>query len=148
MPLDLDTQSTVSFIPLPSRYNITKIADEADASLLALRKKIQSMETVSALDLTDEEFHMMSTPCIEGNVGEYTYKVCPFKDIHQGSTLLGKWKERGDMEWRFDQGNHCWNHGARKATVKLECGEENKILDVYEPNTCDYVVEMTSPVVC
>ncbi len=41
----------------------------------------------------------------------------------------------------FDDGERCWNGPARKCTVSLECGLENAILDVVEPNRCEYTMK-------
>lgn len=36
----------------------------------------------------------------------------------------------------------------RSVVVKLECGQENEIVSVDEPSTCEYVMMVRSPLAC
>ena len=36
----------------------------------------------------------------------------------------------------------------RKALVELECGENNRLLEVSEPATCEYALRLATPCAC
>lgn len=36
----------------------------------------------------------------------------------------------------------------RSVVVQLECGEENEIVSVEEPSTCEYEMKVRSPLAC
>lgn len=89
--------------------------------------------------------------------GAYTYKVQVLDKITQqedgrGEVLLGKSDsislENGEIVWEYKDGDHCWNHGNRRAEVRVTCGVENVLLSVREPSTCFYLLQMESPVAC
>jgi len=84
--------------------------------------------------------------------GEFSYELCPFdKATQSGGTTLGKWKGWGDgySVFEFDQGAHCWATGkGRTATAKLECAEENVVLNVDEPEVCSYAFVFGTPSAC
>ena len=47
-----------------------------------------------------------------------------------------------------NQGTKCWNGPERSVKAKIECGVKNEILEVTEPEKCEYHFKMTSPAVC
>lgn len=49
---------------------------------------------------------------------------------------------------RFTNGAQCWNGPQRTMQVNMKCGTENKVISVWEPNKCEYEMEMTTPAVC
>ena len=89
--------------------------------------------------------------------GEFTYDVCVMGAITQrdasGSRVtLGNYEniehDEKFTKLKYGGGQHCWNHGARAAEVKVTCGATNSILEVSEPATCFYTFKMTSPAKC
>ncbi|KAL9644850.1 hypothetical protein ABK040_005330 [Willaertia magna] len=99
-----------------------------------------------------KELFKLSEQCFNIQQRQYTYEVCPFKDANQkenySSVLLGRFKEMNDNVMKFEDGQHCWKVGARKAIVRLLCGLENKLVKVDEPSTCEYHLDMETPCAC
>jgi protein kinase C substrate 80K-H len=46
------------------------------------------------------------------------------------------------------QGQGCWQGPARSLTVHAVCGSVNQILEVSEPEKCEYVATMATPAEC
>ena len=95
--------------------------------------------------------------CIEFKDHTYDYSVCfgdDSSEAKQGHTSLGKFdrveldEATGGLVIHFNEGDHCWNHGARVAEVRVGCGPENQINSVLEPSTCLYALDMVSPQAC
>ena len=63
---------------------------------------------------------------------------------------MGNWKglDHVKKSMSFTQGTKCWNGPARSAVVQMECGPEDEILSVAEPETCEYVLRLATPSVC
>ena len=47
----------------------------------------------------ENEFLPLKGKCFEYVTPDYTYKLCPFKDIHQGGTNMGKWGTWGKQTY-------------------------------------------------
>lgn len=102
--------------------------------------------------------------CLSKDTGEYTYEVCLFGQAMQkankggGNHSLGKfssWNKTapvGSPEYYSRQvytgGAQCWNGPQRSITVDLVCGTENTLIDVSEPEKCEYRVTGTTPALC
>ncbi|EDQ91956.1 uncharacterized protein MONBRDRAFT_31090 [Monosiga brevicollis MX1] len=120
------------------------------------RKKLENELNYDTGD--SHEFAHMINQCYELEDREYKYKLCMFDKVTQEpkaggrATKLGKWNgfvEGSDRtRAKFDDGEKCWNGPNRSCEVQLSCGAENKVLDVAEPNRCEYVMRMESPAVC
>lgn len=52
------------------------------------------------------------------------------------------------MAFKFDNGAFCYNGPSRSLVVSLPCGEEDEILEVDEPRTCEYTMKFTTPAAC
>ncbi|RIB21872.1 glucosidase II beta subunit-like-domain-containing protein [Gigaspora rosea] len=95
---------------------------------------------------------------------KYTYSLCMFGSATQksnkdhSSTDLGnfaKWfgaESSNDPRYYtrmlYEDGARCWNGPARSVKLYLECGADNQILSVSEPEKCEYHMRMISPAVC
>ncbi|EOD27232.1 hypothetical protein EMIHUDRAFT_463291 [Emiliania huxleyi CCMP1516] len=122
------------------------------------------------------EWRQLHGRCFEAEDRGFTYKACPFQEMRQGSpggrasrqqTLLGnftRWEpvsgerasqlaragrtpsELGTM--RFEGGAACGGGAVRRATLYFECGEQDALLEVTEPETCVYEAWMSTPLAC
>ncbi|KAA1477319.1 hypothetical protein DENSPDRAFT_844535 [Dentipellis sp. KUC8613] len=100
------------------------------------------------------------------DIGDYTYQVTLFgkaaRISNNGGEILslGKfasWNPDTDVtegsskyyqKQMYTNGTQCWNGVHRSVQLKFECGLENAILSVEEPEECRYVFMCTSPAVC
>eukprot|EP01065_Artemidia_motanka_P021422 TRINITY_DN2559_c0_g1_i1.p2 TRINITY_DN2559_c0_g1~~TRINITY_DN2559_c0_g1_i1.p2 ORF type:complete len:666 (+),score=298.20 TRINITY_DN2559_c0_g1_i1:96-2000(+) len=108
----------------------------------------------------DHEFLPLRDECFDYTTPDYTYKLCPFKDIKQGYTDLGRWKGWGQQtygDWggkddlsvmKYEYGQSCWNGPQRSCEVKVVCGVENTLGNVQEPSMCTYTAVFHTPVAC
>jgi hypothetical protein len=48
----------------------------------------------------------------------------------------------------FDDGDYCGSFGPRSADMFVMCGADNRIVSVFEPSTCYYLIEFESPLGC
>ena len=101
--------------------------------------------------------------CFASNIGKYKYEVCPFDNATQLDTyaswnqfygLLGVWdgweEGSGFTVGRFTDGTKCGST-PRTVTVAFKCipeGQEARIADVLEPETCKYTAELHAPEIC
>merc|ERR1712142_73930 len=108
----------------------------------------------------DNVFAVLSGQCFSLTDNEYTYKMCPFdhcsqRGKHGGSeTRLGSWgswtgpDDDKYSSMKFTGGQGCWNGPARSTIVYLQCGAENTITSVTEPNRCEYEMHFSTPAAC
>jgi len=108
----------------------------------------------------DNVFAVLSGQCFSLTDNEYTYKMCPFdhcsqRGKHGGSeTRLGSWgswtgpDDDKYSSMKFTGGQGCWNGPARSTTVYLQCGADNTITSVTEPNRCEYEMHFSTPAAC
>ena len=112
------------------------------------------------------EFKALENKCISKDMGEYTYEYCFFGRATQipnngGAQIsLGTFNafnptkdrtEEEDEYWLqqiYVGGQKCWNGPERSAVVDLQCGVENKVLDVFEAEKCIYSIKVMTPAVC
>merc|ERR1719470_436937 len=125
--------------------------DDVDREFRDIEREIKELKESLEKDYGDDRvFAVLSGQCFSHTDNEYTYKMCPFdhcsqRGKHGGSeTRLGGWGEwtgpEGDKyaSMKFTGGQGCWNGPARSTTVYLECGAENTVTSVTEPNRCEY----------
>lgn len=52
------------------------------------------------------------------------------------------------LQQAYTHGTKCWNGPERSVHVSFECGADNEILEVTEPEKCEYKYRMRTPAVC
>ncbi|CAG8432966.1 11027_t:CDS:10 [Diversispora eburnea] len=111
-----------------------------------------------------DEFAKLDGECFEYDSGEYTYSICMFGAATQksnkdhSSTHLGNFQKWSGAQSESDPGYYtqqiyanglrCWNGPERSVKLNLECGIENEIISVVEPEKCEYHLKMKTPAVC
>jgi len=95
------------------------------------------------LSYMNEQTYTFQTP-------EYTYTLKPFKDVTQGHTRVGSWNswENDYNVMKYDKGERCWGGPDRSMSVDLVCGIDTKIVEVKEPNKCEYLMLLKTPGAC
>ena len=52
------------------------------------------------------------------------------------------------MKQIYSRGTKCWNGPERSVRATFECGGETEILEVTEPEKCEYQYRMKTPAIC
>merc|ERR1712216_394022 len=87
--------------------------------------------------------------CLESKVQGYNYKICFFKEAKQDDWLLGKWSDwQGRGRALFKGGQSCGDGIDRALVVKFRCAEVERIVEVDEPNRCQYEAVVHTPGAC
>ncbi|KAI9325885.1 glucosidase II beta subunit-like-domain-containing protein [Zopfochytrium polystomum] len=142
-------------------------ATEAQNDYIAKDGELQRLLEVHNRDMgPNDEMAILLDQCVELDTPEYVYEICFFKMANQkskngGSTLIGNWsnwtgkdltqfsgKNLKYTEAKFDNGLYCWNGPSRSVTVSFECGDDNRLLSVTEPNKCEYAARIETPALC
>lgn len=106
-------------------------------------------------------FKSLYGQCFEKVETEYKYVLCPFKNVTQHeqtlrwnpySGVLGVWQEWEIVNNTFKsmmmyEGEPC-GQLFRSVKIVFKCGSVNNIEKVSEPDTCKYLMEFTTPLVC
>ena len=130
--------------------NSKRQLEEAESNVRNFDNEINVSKTKLGLDVgPNAEFANMIDKCFEYEDREYIYKLCPFEKTVQKSksnhqeTSIGHWKSWNDdpakkyTSMKFDNGLACWNGPQRSTNVLINCGIENKLVAVSEPNRCE-----------
>ncbi|GAB9467369.1 Glucosidase 2 subunit beta [Globisporangium polare] len=137
--------------------SLRRVVREIDEDIKKLEGEREEKRKATATDFGPQRaFFALQDVCIEKKIEKYNYKLCAFKEVKQDYTLLGSWDKWGVHEgdkldygrMLFHKGHKCWNGPERSVVVKLECGQENEIVSVDEPSTCEYVMMVRSPLAC
>jgi len=98
----------------------------------------------------DARFAYLNDQTYTLNAAEYVYTLKPFKDIIQGHVRVGNWDsfQNDYKELKFDHGERCWGGPDRSMLVTLQCGGETQLMEVKEPNKCEYAMIMKTPGAC
>ncbi|GMM27584.1 Gtb1 protein [Martiniozyma asiatica (nom. inval.)] len=97
--------------------------------------------------------------CVISHIGSYDYKLCWKGNLEQISSDGNIVKIGHFSEIEFDSslskytieysgGQRCWNGPVRRATAEIECGTNENILVVTEPEKCIYNIKVVSPIGC
>lgn len=129
---------------------------DAETRLAELEKAVRELEQKLEQDYgADGEFYVLDGQCFSHHTREYEYEICPFGEAKQkqnGSfgTSLGRFTGFSDdrSKMKFEHGQRCWGGPDRSATVTLECGSENKLVNAEEPSKCEYTFTLQTPCAC
>jgi protein kinase C substrate 80K-H len=124
-----------------------------------LESKIQALEARIGRDYgdMDDVLRTLEGKCIKRSFAQYEYELCHFDKVQQyehGNVIAklgqwGQWEGNGnDRVMSFQDGDQCWNGPRRSIKVTIECGEEDDLISVDEPNRCSYEMKMKSPAAC
>jgi len=96
------------------------------------------------------EFYPLSLKCFALQTKEYKYEVCPFNNVNQAHTDLGRWKhwENNYSVQLYDDGLQCWQGPRRSTRVVVSCGRIDEVLSVSEPAKCEYQIKFSTPAAC
>lgn len=125
--------------------------ESAIKELQAQLKKVEELQA-QVLKKEDDEhlaYSVLKDTCLSVKAAEYKYEVCFFKDAHQDSTSLGRWKDWvGPHEALFDDGQWCPGGPARQIRVKFACGAWESLEAIEEPSRCQYIARALHPGAC
>ncbi|KAJ0401500.1 hypothetical protein ATCC90586_001532 [Pythium insidiosum] len=146
-------------LTLPEAESLRQVLREIEDDIRKLESERETQQRDLSFDYgPDRAFYALKNECIEKTVEKYVYKLCPFNNVQQDFTSLGRWEAWGVRDaaddakdygvMRFTQGQRCWNGPERSVRVTWRCGETNEILSVEEPSTCVYEMAAESYLAC
>lgn len=132
--------------------NVNEARNEKDAAA----REVERIKNFLALDFgPDGALLPLHGKTFEWADREYTYKFNGYNDVTQSkpghSSNLGRYKRIDSANPNvliFDSGDRCWGAPDRSTKVTLVCGDENKVVDVKEPNKCEYAMTLQTPAAC
>ncbi|KAK3828522.1 MAG: glucosidase II beta subunit-like-domain-containing protein [Benniella sp.] len=135
------------------------LAQEAHDKALEEERKVQKEIEDSKRKLgmdygKDESFAQLADQCFDLKDAEYTYTLCLFGSATQKShqtISLGKfssWIGDNYDTQLYDGGARCWNGPERSVKVAMSCGGKNELVQVSEPNKCEYLFKFRTPALC
>ncbi|KAI9201820.1 glucosidase II beta subunit-like-domain-containing protein [Polychytrium aggregatum] len=164
--LDTELQEGHAELNRQKSIDIQNEVHQLKGQVRAAEDKIRTDEnTLRELKRLDEfdfgsegVFEALDKQCFSYTATEYTYEFCLFNKASQkkggATTNLGSFSRWAGTEHhpytqlKFENGEQCWNGPNRSLQVNLECGTENKIDSVAEPNKCEYVMRFRTPAAC
>ncbi|DAZ99597.1 TPA: hypothetical protein N0F65_001425 [Lagenidium giganteum] len=147
-------------LTLPEAESLRKILEEIDSDIEKMKKEKATRAELKDQDFgPDRAYFALKDKCINKKIEKYEYKFCPFKDVKQDYTNLGKWEGWGSSKdgdssakdysvMEFTRGQHCWSGPDRSVRVSLTCAHDEEILSVDEPSTCVYRMTVATPCAC
>lgn len=119
----------------------------------ALEDEKRELERKGARDYgTEKQWYALQDKCFKAQADKYTYEICMYGRAKQDSVNLGDWDGFVDNSnhkvFKFANGQRCWSGPHRSLTVHAKCGSEERILNVREPSTCEYVMTFATPAAC
>lgn len=118
-------------------------------SLESTNKMFELLQSNLELDFGEDDIlRGVAGKTITSTIGGYEYKVGFLTNVYQDTNLLGTYSHHEDGKLYYINGNRCWNGPLRLAVVDIQCGMENTIVSLSEPEKCEYYIVVTSPVGC
>ncbi|GBG29616.1 Glucosidase 2 subunit beta [Hondaea fermentalgiana] len=142
-----ETDSTFSLETAKSRVR------ELERNVRRLEKEESKLKEKAPQDYgSQNQWYAIRDKCFSSTADKYKYEICMYKQAKQDKVNLGEWsgflEGSNDRTFKFTKGQRCWNGPERSLTVHATCGPEERIIDVREPSTCEYVMTFTSPAAC
>ncbi|KAI7874233.1 hypothetical protein K492DRAFT_174735 [Lichtheimia hyalospora FSU 10163] len=135
-----------------------KAYNDVNNEIQSLERNLQTINDDLGKDYGEKhEWLKLKDTCVEKNEGEYTYSVCLFGNAYQKSNKdgarinLGRFDQFLGGEHKeqiYNRGTKCWNGPERSVHAKFECGGETEIIEVTEPEKCEYRYRLKTPAVC
>jgi len=116
-----------------------------------LEGEIKDIEQLLKFDFgPGSRFSYMEDQSYTYQTPEYTYTLKPFKDVTQGHTRVGSWGswENDYNAMKYDKGERCWGGPDRSILINFACGTDTQIIEVKEPNKCEYSMTLKTPGAC
>eukprot|EP00188_Purpureofilum_apyrenoidigerum_P001273 Plantae.Rhodophyta-Purpureofilum_apyrenoidigerum.ctg16845.p1 GENE.Plantae.Rhodophyta-Purpureofilum_apyrenoidigerum.ctg16845~~Plantae.Rhodophyta-Purpureofilum_apyrenoidigerum.ctg16845.p1 ORF type:complete len:439 (+),score=103.86 Plantae.Rhodophyta-Purpureofilum_apyrenoidigerum.ctg16845:154-1470(+) len=134
------------------RMNINLRLSEIDAEEKDLLDRWEGVKNVGDSD-KDLAMRTLAKDCVDAKFGPYTYVFCAYWDIRQfqrGRQLanMGRWSRWEDGEQVYENGSQCYDGPKRSTRVTLTCGDDTKILEVNEPEKCEFQMKIMTPAAC
>ncbi|CAD7696861.1 unnamed protein product [Ostreobium quekettii] len=144
--------------PKKEKTEVQKAQEEVrkeEREMDRLSRELDEVKTKLDRDYGPEnEFLYLAGNCYDAVENQYTYSICPFDKATQkeGSHSTNLGRHRGfEDDYRklvFDKGQKCWQGPDRKMVLSLECGAEEKLVDVQEPSRCEYSARLQTSAAC
>ncbi|KAF8363629.1 hypothetical protein PRIPAC_90552, partial [Pristionchus pacificus] len=131
--------------------------DDIKRKMDDIDRQILDAESFSSLDFGEDlAWAPLKGKCSELEMGEYTYKLCPFDKCTQkekngySETNMGTWKgwESAHSQMKYGDGTTCWNGPARSTLVTVQCGDIDELVEASEPGRCEYHFTYRTPAAC
>lgn len=137
-------------------------ADDAKRKLESrkyeLDRQISKLDRKDTIDYgPDEVMRALHGSCKKSKIMQYEFEHCPFDLVRQyehghAIAVLGRYdqikNENNRTFMTYKDGDRCWNGPVRSIEVRLDCGSEEEIVSVDEPNRCAYSMVYKTPAVC
>jgi len=122
-----------------------------DRDVANIEKEIRDLENYIAFDFgPNARYAYMHDQNYLLTSQEYTYTLKTFKEVTQGHTRVGSWGSwQNDYSvMKYENGERCWGGPDRSIAVHVVCGKDTQIIEVKEPNKCEYFMKMKTPGAC
>lgn len=150
------TDTVTTLKPVTGKEKAVRDWNEARNERDAAKRELENYRKFVNMDFgPDMAYHALYGNTYEFADNEYTYKLNAFTDVQQTkpghSSTLGRWKGWDELKPNvmiYDSGDRCWGAPDRSTRVTLVCGDEHKVVDVKEPNKCEYTMTLRTPSAC
>mmetsp|Transcript_99928 Transcript_99928/g.172357 ORF Transcript_99928/g.172357 Transcript_99928/m.172357 type:complete len:577 (-) Transcript_99928:170-1900(-) len=132
-----------------------KVKIEADRRPLA--DQLHKAKEEDSMDFGEQhEFFTLKGKCFEKDHQGETYKFCPYGESKQGYRSIGRWDGfHKQSDWhskyrmmKFVGGDAGGCPEPRSLEVHIECGEQEEVWKVDEPQMCKYAMTFACPAAC